>query len=85
MIQQQNMQISMDPDIHAAFLRSKHVSTQNGISGHLFKDSAKRRRSKAQILDDKAAELTKRQKLEKLEAEMKEKMTMWDEMEKALE
>jgi hypothetical protein len=69
-IEKQNLQITMDPAVYQAFLNSKHVSTQNGISSHLFKDTAKRRRSKAQILEEKAAELAKRQKLENLETEM---------------
>ena len=75
----------MDNDIFQAFQRSKHVSTQNGISSHLFKDSAKRRRSKAQILEDRALENTKMQKFEQMEAEMQEKMAIWGQMESALE
>jgi hypothetical protein len=84
-IENQNLQITMDNDIFQAFQRSKHVSTQNGISSHLFKDSAKRRRSKAQILEDRALENTKMQKFEQMEAEMQEKMAIWGQMESALE
>ena len=75
----------MDNDIFDAFQKSRHVSTQNGISSHLFKDSAKRRRSKAQILEDKAAEVHKRQRLEQLETEMQQRMIAWQDMEAALE
>ena len=84
-IHSQNLNITMDNDIFDAFQKSRHVSTQNGISSHLFKDSAKRRRSKAQILEDKAAEVHKRQRLEQLETEMQQRMMAWQEMEAALE
>ena len=43
----------------------------------MMKASAKRRRSKAQILEDKAAALKK-------EAELEEKLAQWDQMEKSL-
>ena len=43
-----------------------------------MKISAKRRRSKAQILDDKQSALKK-------EAEMKEKLAAWSQLEAALE
>ena len=46
-IKEQNLEITMDKDIYAAFLNSKHVSTQNCISNNLMKDTAKRRRTKA--------------------------------------
>jgi acylphosphatase len=75
----------MDPGVFAAFQASKHVSVQNGGSQFLFKASSVRRRSKAQILEDKAAEGTKKQRMEKMEAEMKEKLAAWAEMEEALE
>ena len=43
----------------------------------MMKASAKRRRSKAQILEDKAS-------AQKKEAELQEKLAQWDQMEKAL-
>ena len=44
----------------------------------MMKPSAKRRRSRAEILEDKAAALKKEQ-------EMKEKLAAWDDLERALE
>ena len=51
---------------------------QNGVAGHLMKASAKRRRSKAQILEDKALAMKK-------EAELHEKLEAWNRFEAALE
>lgn len=51
---------------------------QGGISSHLMKASSIRRRSKAQILQDKQAALKK-------EEDIRHKLAAWDEMEAALE
>ena len=48
-----------------------------GSSGFLMKASAKRRRSKAQILEDKANALQK-------QAEIEKKMEQWDQMQAEL-
>ena len=48
---------------------------QNGTSGNMMKSSAKRRRSKAQIFEDKATAMKK-------EAEIQEKLAAWAQMEK---
>ena len=51
---------------------------QNGVSGNLMKASAVRRRSKAQIKEDKQAALLKEQ-------EYNAKMNAWAELEAKLE
>jgi hypothetical protein len=38
-VEEGNLGIEMDDDIYQAFIRSKHVSTSNGISSHLMKVS----------------------------------------------
>ena len=43
----------MDPQILAVFQASTHVSSTKGTGSHLMKASAKRRRSKKQIQDEK--------------------------------
>ena len=50
-----NQFISMDPEIANVFRASTQVSTTNGTSCHLMKSKAKRRRTKAEILADRAA------------------------------
>ena len=50
-----NQLINMDPEIARVFRQSTQVSTTNGTSCHLMKSSAKRRRTKAEILADRAA------------------------------
>ena len=54
-IEDQDLAIDMDPEIHAAFMASQHVSTQHGSSGHLMKASANRRRTKTEIKEQKLA------------------------------
>ena len=53
--------LSLCPAIEAAYLASTHVSSNNGSSVHLLKQSTKRRRSKIEILEDKAREDEKQQ------------------------
>ena len=53
--------LSLCPEIEAAYLASTHVSSSNGSSVHLLKQSTKRRRSKIEILEDKAREGEKEQ------------------------
>jgi len=50
----------------------------NGISAHLMKASAVRRRSKAQILEDKEKALAREQ-------EIKDKLAAWDHLTAALQ
>ena len=72
------MTISMDPEIYQAFQASQHVSRQNGISGHLMKESANRRRSKVEIEEEKKESARKEQ-------EIREKLAAWTDMERMLE
>ena len=44
--QEQNKYIRLDPEMSKIFQQSKSVSTSNGKAYHLFKASAKRRRTK---------------------------------------
>jgi len=44
--QEQNKYIKLDPEMSKIFQQSKSVSTSNGKAYHLFKASAKRRRTK---------------------------------------
>ena len=53
LIKNRNKQIEMDPTIAAIFKQSTSVSTSKGISVHLLKPNAKRRRTKQQRIDDK--------------------------------
>ena len=48
-----NKYIEMDPTVAAIFKQSTSVSTSKGISVHLLKPNAKRRRTKQQRIDDK--------------------------------
>ena len=50
---------------------------QNGVSNNMMKATAKRRRSRVQILEDKSAAIKK-------ETEMQEKLAAWNHMEAAL-
>ena len=68
----------MDPEIYAAFKASQHVSRQHRISGHLMKESSKRRRTKAQIEEEKQESIRK-------ETEIREKLAAWSDMERMLE
>ena len=68
----------MDPEIASAFWNSQNVSIQNGISGHLMKSSAKRRRTKGEIEDAKMETIRKQQEID-------EKLAVWKQMEAALE
>ena len=77
-MQTQNLAINMDPEIYAAFQASTHVSVQHGISGHLMKASAKRRRTKAEIAEEKLETARK-------EAVIQERMAYMERMEQALE
>ena len=49
-----NKYIEMDPTVAAIFKQSTSVSTSKGISVHLLKPNAKRRRTRQQREDDKA-------------------------------
>ena len=67
----QNLAINMDPEIYAAFQASQHVSVQHGVSGHLMKATASRRRTKTQIEEEKL-------NTSKKEKEIQEKLDTWD-------
>ena len=56
--------IELDPEIAEIFRASKAVSTSNGKAYHLFKASAKRRRTKEEIQDDKLAEAARKLEIE---------------------
>ena len=58
--------IELDPEIAKIFHQSKAVSTNNGSAYHMFKATAKRRRTKQEIKDQELQEAA-----EKLEVEMK--------------
>ena len=77
-IEDQDLAIDMDPEIYAAFMASKHVSTQHGASGHMMKASAKRRRTKTEIKEEKLAAATKEQ-------EIQYKLQHWEQMQQELE
>jgi hypothetical protein len=77
-VEDQNLAINMDPEIYAAFKASNHVSVQHGASGHLMKASASRRRTKADIEEEKLAASAKEQ-------EIQQKLQMWDQMEQQVQ
>ena len=54
----------MDPEKARLFHASKSVSTTNGTAYHLFKASAKRRRTKKEIEADNLKEAEKKLKIE---------------------
>ena len=58
--------IAIDPEMARLFRQSTSVSTSNGTAYHLFKESAKRRRTKKEIEEDNLREAE-----EKLRVEMK--------------
>ena len=51
-----NQFINMDPEIARIFQASTQVSTTHGTSCHLMKTNAKRRRTKAEVVADRAAQ-----------------------------
>ena len=51
-----NLNISMDPDIAAAYAQSTAVSTSKGIGANMLKLGTKRRRTTAQIAAEKEEE-----------------------------
>ena len=56
MADDKNLNIDMDPEIAAVYRASQAVSVSKGTSHNLMKITAKRRRSKAQIAEEKEAE-----------------------------
>ena len=70
--------IEMDPEIAAIYQKSKAISTSNGKMYQLFKESAKPRRTKAEIKEAKLQEAA-----EKLEIE--QKLKRYEEMQQELE
>ena len=59
-----NKYIELDEEIAQAFLASKAVSTGNGNAFHLFKPTAKRRRTKQEIEEAKLEEQRKQADVE---------------------
>ena len=51
-----NKYINMDPEIARIFQASTQVSTTHGSTCHLMKPGAKRRRTKAEVVADRAAQ-----------------------------
>ena len=70
--------IEMDPEIAAIYQKSKAISTSNGKMYQLFKESAKPRRTKAEIKEARLQE-----DAEKLEIELK--LKRFEEMQQELE
>ena len=56
--------IELDPEIYQIFKQSKSVSTTNGTAYHLMKAKASRRRTKAEIEEDKLNEAAKKLEIE---------------------
>ena len=75
--EKKDLMIDLDPAIAKIFQQSSSVSVAKGNSSFLMKQSAKRRRTKLEILEDKAREDQKEKeyqtKLEELE-DLKQKM-----------
>jgi len=72
-----NKYIEMDPEIAAVYQKSKAVSTSNGKMYQLFKESAKPRRTKAEIQEAKLQEAAEKMEIEiklKRFAEMEEQL-----------
>ena len=78
LLEEQNKIIEMDPDVLAIFQASSHISSTKGTGSHLMKASAKRRRSKKQIEDERLEAATK-------DAEIQRKLARIDELEAAHE
>ena len=66
--------IELDPQVAEVFYSNKAVSTKKGCSYHLFKATAKRRRTKQEIKDQELEEARKK-------AEIEEKIKRFDDME----
>jgi hypothetical protein len=64
-----NLNIDMDPEIAAVYRASTAVSVSKGTSHNLMKITAKRRRSKAQIAEEKEAE---KRRLVEVETKLRE-------------
>ena len=61
-----NKMVEMDPELYESYKKSKAISTSNGNMHHLFKESTKPRRTKAEIKEARLQEAA-----EKLEIELK--------------
>ena len=69
--------IELDPEVAQVFYANKAVSTKNGCSYHLFKATAKRRRTKQEIKDQELEEARKK-------ADMEDKIKRFDAMEQKM-
>ena len=78
LMEEQNKIIEMDPDVLAVFQASSHISSSKGTGSHLMKATAKRRRSKKQIEEEKL-------EAEARESEIQRKLQRIDELEAAHE
>lgn len=58
------MMIHMDPDIAQIFKQSSSVSMSKGTSSFLMKATAKRRRTRLEIEEDKQQEIAKKTEIE---------------------
>ena len=75
--EQKQLYIEMDPEIASIYNQSKAVSTSQGSSFNLMKASAKRRRSKKQIEEEKKQEALR-------QAEIEQKLADYDRMKSRL-
>ena len=54
--EEQDLNAELDPDVYAALMKSSSISVQKGNSHNLFKASSKRRRTKAEIEEERDLE-----------------------------
>ena len=76
--QERDLLIDMDPEVARIFSQSTSISTSKGISSHLLKPSAKRRRTKKQVQEDKLAAAKK-------QIEIENKIAAYDSMQAKVE
>ena len=79
------MIVSLDPEIAKIFSQSTAVSVSKGNSAHLMKFSAKRRRTKQEIQDQKQQESREKIRMELKLAELEALKEKWKEAQKKIE
>jgi hypothetical protein len=75
--EQQDMLVSLDPDIARIFAESTAVSVSKGSSHHLMKASAQRRRTTQEIQLEKQLRIQKQAEIEKKLAELEKLKEEW--------
>ena len=79
------MLIELDPEVAKIFHQSQSVSVSKGNSAHLMKISAKRRRTKQEILEEKQQLLAEKEQLQREHQELLALREKFTELERRVE